>query len=128
MSKKKNLKNRYELVLSLGLFWGFLIYQLIYILTLNQGSLIYLLDDTYIHLAIAKNFAKYGVWGVNSDEFSSTSSSLLYTLLLSFLFLLFGVNEIIPFIVNLVFANLLIYVLYNLLKKKDFRLMQYCSI
>jgi len=69
-------------------------------------------------MAIAKNFSQYGVWGVTNNEFSSASSSLLYTLLLSFIFL-FGPNEIAPLVINLVFANLLIYIVYSFLKKNN---------
>ena len=121
-SKRKNLTEflieKNELVISLAIFWGVTIIMLIYSLSLNNGHLIYTLDDAYIHMAIAKNFAKHGVWGVTRKEFSSSSSSLLYSLLLSLIFL-FGVNEISPLIINLVFANLLIYLIYTILKKND---------
>ncbi|MFX1503120.1 MAG: hypothetical protein ACFFDH_19325 [Promethearchaeota archaeon] len=89
-----------------------LIYSIVY---LNEGHLIYTLDDVYIHMAIAKNFSQYGVWGVSKKEFSSSSSSLLYSLLLSLIFL-FGPNEFAPLIINLIFANLILYIIYYILK------------
>jgi len=117
MRKEKYTKN-WEFFLSSVIFWIITIILLINSLILNQGHLIYALDDTYIHLAIAKNFSQYGVWGVSKYEFSSSSSSLFYTLLLSLIFLLFGPNEIIPFIINVISANLLIYQVYYLFKEK----------
>ena len=36
---------------------------------------IYPLDDTYIHMAIAKNFADFNCWGIDKYKFSSTTSS-----------------------------------------------------
>ena len=47
------------------------------------GVLVYALDDAYIHLAMARNFAEHGSWGINPDGFANTTSSLLWTLLLS---------------------------------------------
>jgi len=70
----------------------------------NQGHLIYALDDSYIHMAMAKNFAQHGVWGVTKYNFTSLSSSLLWTLMLSLFYFLFGPNEITPFILNVIFG------------------------
>lgn len=61
----------------------------------------YILDDAYIHLAIAKNFALYGNWGITKYVFSSTSSSPLFTLILSALISVFGDYHLIPFWFNL---------------------------
>jgi len=55
-----------------------------------DGNIVSPIDDTYIHMAMAKNLAHHGIWGVSPVEFSSTSSSIGYTLLLGFLFYIFG--------------------------------------
>ncbi len=68
------------------------------------GIFIYPIDDTYIHMAIAKNFSGSGVWGVTPYEFSSSSSTILWTLLLSFIFKLFGVNPMVPLWLNVIFG------------------------
>lgn len=68
------------------------------------GTLVYALDDPYIHLAIARNFAQNGVWGINSGEFASASSSPLWTLALSVLIRLFGVSDLYPLILNIVLS------------------------
>jgi hypothetical protein len=51
------------------------------ILLLNDGKLVYVLDDPYIHLAVAENIPR-GTYGVNLGEPSAPSSSILYPLLL----------------------------------------------
>lgn len=72
---------------------------------------VYPIDDAYIHLAMAKNFALYEVWGVTRYEFSSTSSSPLFTVFLSFLIKIFGNNDQIPLYVNLIFGAGTVYIL-----------------
>lgn len=49
----------------------------------NAGDFTYPLDDTYIHLAVAKNLGAHGTWGINPGEFSSCTSSILWPLLLA---------------------------------------------
>jgi len=77
---------------------------------------IYPLDDVYIHLALAKNFATNGVWSVNSTGFDSASSSILYTLILSFLIKIFGDWEYYPLLINVLFSYLSIFVIYRYFK------------
>jgi len=121
ITHRKDLKivarNNWGLLVGLVIFWSIMIGMLIYSFTLNHGHIIYSLDDAYIHMAIAKNFSQHGIWGITNNEFSSSSSSILYTLLLSLIFL-FGPNEIAPLIINLIFANLLIFEVYYILKEK----------
>ncbi|NWF68014.1 MAG: hypothetical protein HXY40_02920 [Chloroflexi bacterium] len=62
----------------------------------NDGKLIYALDDAYIHMAMAKNFAQHGVWGVTAAGFTSSSSSPGWTLLLA----LFGAQDGLPLALN----------------------------
>jgi hypothetical protein len=53
-------------------------------------------------MAMAKNIAVHRAWGVRASHFTSSSSSLLWTGSLAFLFATLGVHEVIPFIVNTV--------------------------
>lgn len=75
------------------------------------GHYIYLLDDAYIHLAVAKNFAIHQVWGITEYKFSSASSSPLFTFLLSILIKIIGNNDQIPLYFNAVFSVGIIYFL-----------------
>lgn len=71
------------------------------------GHFGYPLDDTYIHMAMAKNFALHGVWGITRYAFSSSTSSPLFTLLLAVCYFLTGIHELTPFLLNC-FAGILL--------------------
>jgi hypothetical protein len=81
----------------------------------NQGHLVYALDDAYIHMAMARNFSQHGVWGVTRYGFTSSSSSLLWTSLLSATYYLLGVSQVAPLVWNLLFASLVLGVAYAIL-------------
>ncbi len=81
----------------------------------NGGRFVYALDDAYIHMAMAKNFAQHGVWGVSPEQFSSSSSSMLWVLLLSSVYVIVGVGELAPYFLNIVFAAALLFVVYRIL-------------
>lgn len=81
------------------------------VLQKTDSHYVYLIDDAYIHLAIAKNFALYDVWGITRYEFSSTSSSPLFTYLLSVLIKIFGNNDQLPLYFNIVFGAGIVYFL-----------------
>ena len=88
------------------------------------GKLVYSHDDAYIHMAMAKNFSQHGVWGVTEYKFSSSSSSLLWTLLLSFSYSIFGKNELTPFVLNFFFSTVLLLFLYYSFEKFNFYFFQ----
>ncbi|MCK6509940.1 hypothetical protein L6R29_08250 [Myxococcota bacterium] len=77
-----------------------LVYPMARALDANAGQFVYLLDDPYIHLAIAKNVHLTGVWGISAGHFSSASSSPLWTLLL----VLLGGGAAWPFVLNVLCA------------------------
>ena len=84
------------------LFTVFIAFYLIYSFSIIQGDVfIYPLDDVYIHLSIARNFAESGFWSVNPGSFDSASSSILYTLLLSSMIYIFGDQVYHPLIINI---------------------------
>lgn len=98
------------------LFLTIVLIQVILSILRNDGLFIYPIDDTYIHMAIARNFVEFGQWGISKYEFSSTSSSLLFGIVLAFLFKILGTLEIIPLILNLLFTIGLIYMVDQYLK------------
>jgi hypothetical protein len=117
----KLIKKHWPLIIALFLLLSTIIILLILSIRNNHGNLIYALDDPYIHMSMAKNLSQHGVWGINKYEFTSSSSSILWTLLLSLIYYLFGVNETSPFILNIIFAVLLVCLVYILFRKYSLR-------
>jgi hypothetical protein len=81
------------------------------------GHFCYPLDDTFIHMAVAKNLVLYGNWGITPDGFVSTSSSPLFTIVLSLFFKLFSVSIIIPFVISCVGTLLILLAIQQELNK-----------
>ena len=77
---------------------------------LTDGHWIYTLDDAYIHLAMARNLALYGVWGVSPEAFTSCSSSPLWTLLLALFYHALGARDWLPGVLNIVCVLLSLHV------------------
>jgi len=107
-----DLRKHWPLIAALLVFWGTVALVLTSSVNNNDGHLIYALDDPYIHMSIAKNFAQKGVWGVTEYEFSSSDSSLSWVILLALTYTIAGVNELAPFLLNVISGTLLISVLY----------------
>lgn len=82
----------------------------------TEGMFIYPLDDSYIHLALAKQLASSGDWGLNPDMFNPCSSSPVFTLLLTGAIWLIGNYTLIPLAINFL---LLIFLSYHLFKFLD---------
>ena len=68
----------------------------------NTGTFTYPLDDAYIHMAVSRNLALHGVWGITPYEFAGASSSPGWTLLLATLTKATGVHLITPLVTNVV--------------------------
>ncbi len=83
------------------------------------GVFMYPLDDTFIHMELARNLAFHQTWGINPGEFGSASSSLLYTVLLAGLFKIFSPHVLIPVLLNSIVAIFLIVVIHNWLRKRN---------
>ncbi|KPL18009.1 MAG: hypothetical protein AMJ92_10050 [candidate division Zixibacteria bacterium SM23_81] len=120
------VKKHWPLIIGLAVFWGTIAILLTLSVKQNQGHLVYGLDDPYIHMAIAKNFAQHGVWGINKEGFTSSSSSPLWTLVISLIYFLLGRSEVSPFVLNCIFGTLLILSAYFLFRKYGIGLLFVC--
>jgi len=83
----------------------------------NDGHLVYTLDDPYVHMAIAKNIVLHGVFGVTRYEFSASTSSPLWTILLAAGYKAFGVVDWLPGVLAAVFALAALYVTNSLCQR-----------
>jgi hypothetical protein len=73
------------------------------VLWVTAGHFTYTLDDPYIHLALAENLARHGHYGLNLEDYSSPSSSILWPLLLVPVLAL-GAGIYGPLVLNVAFA------------------------
>jgi hypothetical protein len=78
------------------------------------GTVGFAMDDSWIHVAVARNFANGEGWGIVPGKMLSVSTSPTWTLLLSFFFLFF-INPIkiafLSSILSMAFASMLCYTL-----------------
>ncbi len=114
---KRIFSDYWPLVAAVVSLWLAVGWLLVISLEGTDGHLVYALDDAYIHMAMAKNIALHGVWGVTRYGFSSTSSSPLWLLVLTACYAAFGVNGVTPFILNVVFATAVCTAAFVVLKK-----------
>ncbi|MCJ7934414.1 MAG: hypothetical protein MUW56_12450 [Chryseobacterium sp.] len=94
-------------LITASVFFGICFIYILIMLSTTGNYFTYLLDDAYIHLAMAKNFAVHGVWGMTPYAFSSSSSSPVFTFILSVLISVFGNHTLLPLIFNIVSAGVL---------------------
>jgi hypothetical protein len=85
------------------------------------GLFMYPIDDSFIHMVVARNLAFQGNWGIAGHEFASASSSILYTLILAGLFKIFSVNIWISLAVNIISGVALLAAIQRWLEKEDIK-------
>jgi len=107
-------KEKRIFLISLLLALTIIIIQTVLILIFNSGLFVYTVDDSYIHLALAENIFK-GHYGINLNEYSSPSSSIIWPFILApFSGLSFGYY--IPFIINILSAVGTLYIFWLIIK------------
>ena len=94
--------------LAAALFAALLLLLIRHGLRQNAGVFVYPLDDAYIHLAIGRNLATHGVWGISPYTFSGASSSPGWTLLLAAVVRVAGIHLLAPLVLNVLAALLLL--------------------
>lgn len=105
----------------IALFVGlsFLIFAIavehISIIRMNSGFFTYTLDDPYIHLALAENITG-GHYGVNANEFSAPSSSILWPFILA-LFSFTSYFVYVPLLLNVIASMVIVFLFYKILDR-----------
>ena len=88
-------KTQISLYIGIGFLLFAIAIEFVSILLLNNGLLVYTLDDPYIHMALSENLRNWH-YGININEFSAPSSSILWP----FIIMPFSDYEYAPFIIN----------------------------
>lgn len=94
-----------------------LAWQLVACRAATGGRFTYVLDDSYIGMAIARNFALHGAWSLNPAGFEPAASSPLWTALLALVVRLAGDHAGMPYALNAVFAVLLLLLVNAILRE-----------
>ena len=81
------------------------------------GEYVAPLDDTYIHLSMARTLLQNHAWGVTPARFGSSSSSLVWGPLIAGSFRLFGLHEITPLVLATIFGCGVLAVAYVTLRR-----------
>ena len=111
------LKSWLPFFVSVCFYAGLLSAALCRIYRLTHGSQLYLLDDTYIHLSIAKNLLLHGVYGISASESAMASSSIVWPFLLVVTGKVFGLSVFLPLVLNVIFALALLAIALHVLRK-----------
>jgi hypothetical protein len=78
---------------------GYLIFLIIRVLILCDGSFSYALDDAYIHMGLARSLAENGIWGVG-DGFASAASSILWPATIALIYWIKGADLWTPLVLE----------------------------
>lgn len=107
----KKISQYASLYLSIGLLLIIILVEYVFILLNNNGMFVYTLDDPYIHLALAENI-RQGHYGINVNEFSAPSSSIVWPFLLA----IFLPSSSFPLLLNILCSIGTVYFFYKIIK------------
>lgn len=97
---------RTRLLVVISLYAVAVIVELVIVLLHTHGQQIYVVDDSYIHAAIARNLVQHHVYGPTPYGTAFASSSILWPFLVAGVFFVVGVHAWVAFALNLLFGLL----------------------
>lgn len=112
------MKAHWPLAAGLAFYWMTTLWIVRSALARTGGIVVYPLDDTYIHMAMARNAALHHVWGATRHAFSSSTSSPLWTATLAGADLIAGARTLTPLILNLVAGSAVVVTLHRWLRAR----------
>jgi hypothetical protein len=113
---KTNLARYWHLFAAISVMLVLTIIPIILVEGSTGEKYTYPIDDAYVHMALARNLMRFRTWGaLPVPEFTSSSSSLLWTVLLVLIGSIFGLQNLTPLVVNFVISILLLIVIDRLL-------------
>src|SRR5690242_17300955 len=115
------LRKHWPAVGGLAILWMTVAFHYADSVARHHGQFAYALDDAYIHMAMARNVVQHGVWGITRHGFTSSSSSPLWTLLLSAVGAVAGIHDLTPLLLNTLFASALCVAIYAFLRSWGIR-------
>ena len=83
----------------------------------TDGHFAYVLDDPYIHMAVAKNLTEHGVFGVTRHGYTSSTSSMIWPILISVVYLVTGPQVLVPWLLSMLFSAAALWLAYVLLAR-----------
>jgi hypothetical protein len=120
MKPEQNVLRRHWPLLAAAALWLVIFgATLARIFAVSGGRLVYASDDVYIHMAIAKNLVRHGVWGATPFAFTSCASSILWPILIAATYAVFGVNEWSPLLLSLGISLVLLAAVYRGLRSRN---------
>lgn len=106
---------RGALILATGVILAGMFGAMLYI---THGTFIYIQDDPYIHLQLARNLVMNGTWGITPGVFASASSSPLWVLLLALSYALIGNATLyLPLVINVIAVFAIVLLMQRILKE-----------
>jgi hypothetical protein len=87
------------------------------VLQRTEGNFTLPHDQSFITIAVGKNLAFFGVWGLSKHAFQPAASSLIYPVVLAPFFFIAGAHLLIPLMINVIAAILLLRVVQRSLRR-----------
>ncbi len=118
MHRKFANSHLWALIAVLSLFWITFAAAFAASIRKTDGHWVYVIDDTYITMAIAKNLADHGNWGPVAHEFSACASSPLWVMIVAAVYRVAGVHELVPLGLNLFFGSAVLILIWHILRRR----------
>jgi hypothetical protein len=116
-----SIHNWLALLCAVLALWGLFGVGVLRCMHKESGHFTYAIDDAYISMSIAKNFAEHGVWGFQGNQFASMASSPGWVLLTAAVFKATGPSIWVPLAMNVFFGTLVLILVWAIFRSFNIR-------